>query len=559
MSSENLATALKTLGNNAYTAGKFSEAILAYTRALRCVQEPLSNGGLLNQDAQTLMLNRSKAYEQAKLVHLAWIDAMTVFESKGKQFTRLQDWVYLAKLSERVRQLQTAQQCLVLGMQQYVDSNGIVASASSTSDMERTMALLRPLRDSLDRVMGQLQEQQQRITSPPEHSKVAASNVVWNLNETERTRLNAVTQRIKTDFLFMKRFAPDPFGVVPTPNTSNTAQSSLNQWLQNCSSKTTSAAIEIRASPLSRLGVFATRDIRRGELFFSEDPVATGVTTLEHCDGCGNANPKVCCPHRLDCPMRYCTEDCRMRAWRNWHVVECHRKTELGELRAICSQGYSGSSRIPLVITRLVNMWLANRKHQRAVSSETSDQEIGCSVLDSIPVLRGLIAPSDPTALATVAELEQGRSGYSLSQALFVYNCVLCATGVSPAWLSFSDFDYMMAVLIQNIFGHSTVKERRDNRLGYGTSLYEIVNHFNHSCMPQASWSMSDDTACFRLHLTAETDIIKGDEIFISYFNSNRSLEQRRASMLQYGFTCQCLLCKMQDAVPSLDSLSATN
>ena len=111
-----------------------------------------------------------------------------------------------------------------------------------------------------------------------------------------------------------------------------------------------------------------------------------------------------------------------------------------------------------------------------------------------------------------------------------------------------SDFEYLRQVLSNNAFAQRTLEQQENNQLGFGISVYEVVNFFNHSCLPNASWSHDHGKTGYSIRLTADRTVQAGEEIFISYFDLSRDLQRRQESMLQYGFICKCARCVVESA-----------
>ena len=78
------------------------------------------------------------------------------------------------------------------------------------------------------------------------------------------------------------------------------------------------------------------------------------------------------------------------------------------------------------------------------------------------------------------------------------------------------------------------------------TALYSKVSWCNHSCKPNAEvhfFNESDEAS-----LIATRDIESGEEVFISYIDGNDrwNVKERRASLADYGFTCDCIKCEQE-------------
>lgn len=81
-----------------------------------------------------------------------------------------------------------------------------------------------------------------------------------------------------------------------------------------------------------------------------------------------------------------------------------------------------------------------------------------------------------------------------------------------------------------------------------GTAMYSIACKMNHSCDPnvvliykrRAGWGQCHPLTAYCVALR---DISEGDELTISYINSNESYEKRQESLVNYGFVCECEKC----------------
>ena len=90
-----------------------------------------------------------------------------------------------------------------------------------------------------------------------------------------------------------------------------------------------------------------------------------------------------------------------------------------------------------------------------------------------------------------------------------------------------------------------------------GIGLYKFHSRINHSCAPNAvlrnsatdsrSVQRDSDRPSSKIYIFAEKDIRQGDEITLSYGFVDRTIstDERKNRILQdYGFDCQCKLCK---------------
>jgi len=334
---------LKAQGNSAYKARKFDDAIVAYTTALECLNE-LQNESL-SEMGRALLLNRSKAYEQANLLHLAYVDVYVVWFSLGQKFVRQQDWLYLARLAERVNQLAVAEFCWASLIRHTCTPEKMGGDTTSGNQL---MQDVRPWYESMMRIQHKLKASaSEQPTSEGEPARLI--NQVFTLSKQQHQSLEKRLERIPDDYSYSLAFNPPPFRNQQVDHDGNS--------VIRCAKYTAHSAIEVRPSPVSRLGVFAKRNIKEGEIFWIEAPVATGTVTQDQCDGCGKLQVPIPCDNK-DCAARYCTVECKVSTWKAWHRIECECGEALTLLRTQSNRGYSSSSRLPVLIVRMLAQWL---------------------------------------------------------------------------------------------------------------------------------------------------------------------------------------------------------
>lgn len=78
-----------------------------------------------------------------------------------------------------------------------------------------------------------------------------------------------------------------------------------------------------------------------------------------------------------------------------------------------------------------------------------------------------------------------------------------------------------------------------------GTALYAVANTLNHSCLPNVMAVCSHNS--HRLTLIALRDIIKGEELTISYIDESAPFSERQKQLKEYyKFDCDCKKCLQQ-------------
>jgi len=78
-----------------------------------------------------------------------------------------------------------------------------------------------------------------------------------------------------------------------------------------------------------------------------------------------------------------------------------------------------------------------------------------------------------------------------------------------------------------------------------GLGLFPIESCFNHSCVPNIIVKFFEDNTA---HIVAHAPIKKGKELLHSYVNYEASLENRQRQLREYGFTCVCSKCQIEQA-----------
>ena len=75
-----------------------------------------------------------------------------------------------------------------------------------------------------------------------------------------------------------------------------------------------------------------------------------------------------------------------------------------------------------------------------------------------------------------------------------------------------------------------------------GTALYSAACRANHACAPSCD-VVYEDGGPLRVALVAARDIREGEELTISYVDSDQDAVDRRAATADYGFLCECPRC----------------
>jgi hypothetical protein len=111
--------------------------------------------------------------------------------------------------------------------------------------------------------------------------------------------------------------------------------------------------------------------------------------------------------------------------------------------------------------------------------------------------------------------------------------------------IRFIDFEIFLHInnaILTNSFGLQIDNENSYLRGGDGTILLTVFTFCNHSCEPNAI-KTSDKNHPKIQKLVAKKNIKKGEEISITYIDIKKDYIERKISLFQYGFNCNCKKC----------------
>ncbi|XP_074848313.1 protein-lysine N-trimethyltransferase SMYD5 isoform X2 [Carettochelys insculpta] len=333
------------------------------------------------------------------------------------------------------------------------------------------------------------------------------------------------------------------------------------------------ATVEARfVSSLKGKGLFAIRNIRKGETIFSEKPVVSSqflwnaLYRYKACDHCLRAletaeenaqrllakscwvlpYPAQCsirkdlhetCPH---CQVAYCSAECRQSAFEQYHQVLClgpsreDPKHPLNKLQETWRNiHYPPETSSIMLLARMVATVKQAKDKDRWIKlfsqfcSKTANEEeemvhklLGDKFKGQLELLRRLF---------TEALYEEHLSrwftpeGFRSLFALVGTNGQGIGTSSLSQWVHACDalelpppereaLDAFIDQLYKDI-----EKETGEFLNCEGSGLYVLQSCCNHSCTPNAETSFPDNN--FLLHLTALEEIRPGEEICISYLD----------------------------------------
>ncbi|XP_075040255.1 protein-lysine N-trimethyltransferase SMYD5 [Mixophyes fleayi] len=358
-------------------------------------------------------------------------------------------------------------------------------------------------------------------------------------------------------------------------------------------------------------GLFATRNIRKGETIFQEKPLVSSqfqwnaLYRYRACDHClrsletakenaqrlsGNVHvalpyPELCtiqnglhqqCPQ---CQVSYCSADCLKAAKEQYHQVLClgssrdnpaHPLNKLEE--AWRNIHYPPETASIMLMARMVatvkqakdkDLWLQLFSH---FCNKTANEEeeivhklLGDKFKGQLDHLRRLF-------MEALHEERVSRwftpEGFRSLFALVGTNGQGIGTSSLSQWVHACDALELPAqererldTLIDQLY-KDIEKETGEFLNCEGSGLYMLQSCCNHSCVPNAEASFPDNNSL--LHLTAVEAIEPGEEICISYLDCcqrDRSRHTRHKILREnYLFVCSCPKCLSQSEDPDVTS-----
>ncbi|XP_041057446.1 SET and MYND domain-containing protein 5 isoform X2 [Carcharodon carcharias] len=335
--------------------------------------------------------------------------------------------------------------------------------------------------------------------------------------------------------------------------------------------------VEVRfISNVKGKGLFASKDIRKGETIFVEQPIVSAqflwnaLYKYKACDYCMRSletaeenscrlsgNPNLILPHPEQCSVRkelldtcpacqelYCSVECRQAALKQYHQALClgpskddpqHPLNKLQE--GWRNMHYPPETASIMLMARMVAM-------VKQGQLETLRQ-LFTKALYEDSLNRWFTPEGFRSLFALVGTNGQGIGTSSLSQ--WVHGCDALQL---PAQAR-EELDGFIDQLYKDI-----EKESGEFLNCEGSGLYILQSCCNHSCDPNAETSFPENN--FLLHLTALRDIKAGEEVCITYLDCcqrERSRHTRHRILREnYLFICSCPKCVAQAGDPDLTS-----
>ena len=323
--------------------------------------------------------------------------------------------------------------------------------------------------------------------------------------------------------------------IVPGEYTrSNNAIKKVKASFRSASANAEIASALQDVDSMNTYGVFASKDILKGETLLSDRSVysATNEHNGEFCAGCcGPINDgKII----MDCCNAvFCCSGCQKDAMNNYHRILCGKDfTWMIEPSKKATVEYTHALVPSLMLKVLATAIQQNTKPLRVTCVNTLDAGLGMGkdVLSSFTLYENVVAPSH----------------------------ILRSLGVDI----FADMRFDPWIL-QMLFLRLE-NNKHGNQIGQQTwcELNPLFTMFNHDCDPAATWHPLNNIGGGALEVRAIRDIKKGDQIFVSYVDTSLSEEDRRNSVqLYFGKMCECARClrEREDAAVERERESAAS
>lgn len=255
-------------------------------------------------------------------------------------------------------------------------------------------------------------------------------------------------------------------------------------------------------------GFNAKKKFIKGEHIISEKPVFMININELYCDNC-MAKLGSLSLHCPECNMEnFCSHACYIDARSKYHSSVCGIDTNV--LKENGRRGVSASAKFGLLIFRIFSYALVNKTDAFSLDwfgqlSGWKDMKISSDVVVNL--------------VDVISEISKGR--------------------IPKEWLSIDLFTKMISVLSINCFAIHVENDPYNYCTGSGCALYGFPSFFNHSCVPNAFWSVRGN----KLEIICVKKIAKGEEIFVSYIDSSLDYKARKNALFMYGFECKCSRC----------------
>eukprot|EP01116_Phalansterium_solitarium_P003562 TRINITY_DN14382_c0_g1_i1.p2 TRINITY_DN14382_c0_g1~~TRINITY_DN14382_c0_g1_i1.p2 ORF type:complete len:324 (+),score=80.65 TRINITY_DN14382_c0_g1_i1:1271-2242(+) len=278
--------------------------------------------------------------------------------------------------------------------------------------------------------------------------------------------------------------------------------------------------ISIEQTQLHGRGIVATQPIVAGSVLVNEAPF---VACLEHavkdrfCAHCF-ADLTLASPTKHDpCATAYCSDACKTAAWEEHHEHTCPATSGLASLVAHCERE---KRKLPILGANIFGRIIQGIQQHGSLAHTWEPLQV-------LEFAKGLTPPN-----------------WKEDYELLLEHPLLKHSETNRKFFSYDWFSRVMQLLHLNSIA---VRFRPEDK-PVGVALYILTSFFNHSCDPNALVTF-DGTNTARV--TAAVPIAAGDEVFISYADTDLPRFDRRLHLEQhYGFLCQCPKCVAEAPKP---------
>lgn len=287
---------------------------------------------------------------------------------------------------------------------------------------------------------------------------------------------------------------------------------------------------------VSRAGLIASRDFKKGDLISSNAPMLFVTVDDNACSTCGlpfselkEDKKSIPCPGPCNKQVYYCSETC-LTLDKSTHSIVCSEKSNIRAIRQDCRRnGVSTSSRAQYLTMNIILAWRDDPVYMGPILREI--MEVGYRKVNS----------SDP------------KDRYSLKEWSSQYDTMLRFTGLDPLDPAFDFYAFCLLGIGVSLIANVAGPDNLGGRYGVpmGSTIYPEMFFLNHACMPNAVYKTNVyEGGLYPMKLYAIEDIQQGQQIFINYGDIyNIDHKAREVTLQQYGIDkihSNCDLCRIQ-------------
>jgi hypothetical protein len=261
-------------------------------------------------------------------------------------------------------------------------------------------------------------------------------------------------------------------------------------------------------------GVFAIMDIVPKETVLIDSTMAGVVSSTNRCATC--CSDLTSAVKNSCCGVPYCSQTCSQTALQTFHPVLCGKDFTFlfaASKFATLNTDLSIDSLLLLrVLALAIHESAANPLQTPLVSRLTPAYDIDHFIIFNFP--DHIITP-----IRILQEL----------------GIDVFANASYDTWII-----HTMRCRLQNNKHGQTLDDLK------GTAVNPLYSMFNHSCSPNIDWEHEGNSSTLRLF--AEREIVKGEELFISYIKSlDMGLAERQQALMPWlGMNCRCTRCNVE-------------